>query len=219
MIAFRDVTKRYGDLVVYEGFDFDIAEGEITCILGESGSGKTNLLNMIAGLTPYSGSISPRPSCSYVFQQPRLVPSLSVLGNLKLVCGDAARARAMLAAAGLSSKADAYPATLSGGQAQRVSLVRAFLYPSDAILMDEPFSSLDIAVKLKMAALFIRLWQSERRTAIFVTHDADEALMLANRIVVLKGGRVAAEFRPEGSPCADLFARQSLRSKLIGALL
>ncbi len=193
MITFRDVTKRYGDLVVYEGFDFDIAEGEITCILGESGSGKTTLLNMIAGLTPYSGSISPRPSCSYVFQQPRLVPSLTVLGNLKLVCGDAAKARAMLAEAGLSSKADAYPA--------------------------KPFSSLDIAVKLKMAALFIRLWQSERRTAVFVTHDADEALMLANRIVVLKGGRVAAEFRPEGSPCADLFARQSLRSELIGALL
>lgn len=218
-IRLCNITKKYGNLTVYENFNFSIARGEITCILGESGSGKTTLLNMLAGLTPYEGSISPELKYSYVFQRPRLVPGLTVRGNLALVCGDKGRVEDMLSAVELGERAESYPAQLSGGQAQRVSVARAFLYPSDVILMDEPFSSLDLALKLKVAALFLKLWRSERRTAVFVTHDADEALMLANRIVVLKGGKVAAEFRPEGQPCADLFARAELRPQLIKSLL
>ena len=219
MIELKNITKKYGALTVYEGFDFCIEEGEITCILGESGSGKTTLLNMLAGLTEYEGTISPHCRCSYIFQQPRLVPSLTAAGNLKLVCGDDAAIADMLRAVGLEEKSWAYPENLSGGQAQRVSIARAFLYPSDVILMDEPFSSLDIALKLKIAALFLKLWSVRKRTAVFVTHDVDEALMLASRIVVLKAGRVVSEFRPEGEPSADLFSRQSLRPALIRALL
>ena len=155
MILLKGITKRYGALTVYENFDFSIEDGTVTCILGESGSGKTTLLNMLAGLTPYQGEITPRVKCSYVFQEPRLVPSLTVLGNLGLICRDVDRIRTMLAAVGLEGREGAYPRELSGGQAQRVSLARAFLYPSKVILMDEPFSSLDIALKVKMAALFL----------------------------------------------------------------
>ena len=219
MIEFKNVSKFYGENAVYKNFTFSLEEGAVTCILGESGSGKTTLLNMLAGLTPYQGEITPRVKCSYVFQEPRLVPSLTVLGNLCLVCRDADRIRTMLAAVGLEGREGAYPRELSGGQAQRVSLARAFLYPSEVILMDEPFSSLDIALKVKMAALFLGLWRSEKRTAVFVTHDVDEAAMLANRVVVLKDGAVVADFSAEGEPSADLFAREGLRQKLLKSLL
>lgn len=219
MIEFKNVSKFYGENAVYKNFNFSLEEGAVTCILGESGSGKTTLLNMLAGLTPYLGEITPRVKCSYVFQEPRLVPSLTVLGNLCLVCRDADRIRTMLAAVGLEGREGAYPRELSGGQAQRVSLARAFLYPSEVILMDEPFSSLDIALKVKMAALFLGLWRSEKRTAVFVTHDVDEAAMLANRVVVLKDGAVVADFSAEGEPSADLFAREGLRQKLLKSLL
>ena len=219
MIEFKNVSKFYGENAVYKNFNFSIEEGAVTCILGESGSGKTTLLNMLAGLTPYLGEITPRVKCSYVFQEPRLVPSLTVLGNLCLVCRDADRIRTMLAAVGLEGREGAYPRELSGGQAQRVSLAPAFLYPSEVILMDEPFSSLDIALKVKMAALFLGLWRSEKRTAVFVTHEVDEAAMLANRVVVLKDGAVVAHFSAEGEPSADLFAREGLRQKLLKSLL
>lgn len=218
MIEFKNVTKRYGDLTVYENFNFSLEEGKITCILGESGSGKTTLLNMLAGLAPYEGEISPKVACSYIFQQPRLVPSLTVRGNLKLVCKDDKRIGQMLAAVELADRANSYPAQLSGGQAQRVSIARAFLYPSELILMDEPFSSLDLALKLKIAELFLGLWKRERRTAVFVTHDVDEAAMLSNRVVVLKGGRIAADIIPEGEPYADLFSRTETRKALIHSL-
>ena len=214
MIELKNITKKYGSLTVYENFNLSLEEGKITCILGESGSGKTTLLNMLAGLTPYEGEISQKPACSYIFQQP-----LTVRGNLKLVCKDKNRVEEMLLAVGLSDKAGAYPAQLSGGQAQRVSIARAFLYPSSLILMDEPFSSLDLALKLKISALFLELWKRERRTAVFVTHDSDEAAMLSNRVLVLKNGAVAAELFPEGEPSADMFARPGFREKLIKSLI
>lgn len=219
MIEFKHITKKYGDLTVYSDFNFSLEEGKITCILGESGSGKTTLLNMLAGLTPYEGEIEPKPACSYIFQQPRLVPSLTVSGNLKLICKDALAIENMLAAVELSDKAGSYPAQLSGGQAQRVSIARAFLYPSDVILMDEPFSSLDLGLKLRIAGLFLELWKRERRTAVFVTHDVDEAAMLSQRVVVLKKGEVTADFRPDGEPSADMFARTDFREKLVRALI
>lgn len=185
MIEFKNITKIYGENVVYKDFNFAVEEGKITCILGESGSGKTTLLNMFAGLTEYNGEIT-KKSCSYIFQQPRLLPNLTVKSNLLMVCKSRQKVLDMLKAVGLEDKADSYPVTLSGGQAQRAAIARAFLYPSEVILMDEPFSSLDLALKLKISELFLELWKTEKRTALFVTHNPDEALMLSNRICVLK---------------------------------
>ena len=219
MIQLKGITKRYGALSVYENFDLGIEEGKITCIFGESGSGKTTLLNILAGLTSYGGSVTPRLKCSYVFQQPRLVPSLTVVGNLRLVCEDKDRVNAVLREVKLEDRAASYPAELSGGQAQRVSLARAFLHPSRLILLDEPFASLDVRTKLKTAELFLRLRRAEERTAVFVTHDADEAIMLSHRIVVLKEGRIAAELVPEGEPCADPFRARAPRERLLGLLM
>ena len=216
MIELRNVTQKYGALTVYENFSLSLEEGKIACILGTSGCGKTTLLNMLAGLVPFSGTIEPMQPCSYIFQQPRLVPNLTVEGNLRLVCRDAARIRDMLGRVGLADKAKAYPVELSGGQAQRVSIARAFLHPSSLLLMDEPFSSLDTALKIRLMRLFAEIWREERRTVLFVTHDVEEAYMLAHRALVLRGGKIAADIDGGGG---DLPRRYGEGSAVKDALL
>ncbi len=216
MLEIRNLTVNYGKKRVYDNFDFDIEEGKITCILGESGCGKTTLLNAVANLIPYGGTISP-VKVSYVFQSPRLVPALTILKNLTLVGADEEKARGMLARVGLEDRERAYPSNLSGGEAQRVALCRAFLFPSELLLMDEPFSSLDLKTKLAAMQLFLCLQREEGRTALFVTHDIDEALYLADRVVVMDGGRISAEF--ENAEKVDFGASAPLREKIIKCLL
>ena len=181
--------KKYGDKTVYKNFSLSVAEGKITCILGESGSGKTTLLNCVAGLRPFVGEI-PALKCSCVFQTPRLVPNLTVLGNLRLVCNDENLILKTLGDLHLSDKRDAYPKTLSGGQAQRVALARALVYGGEIMLLDEPFSSLDLKLKMEISALFKNLQRQKNITSLFVTHDADEALSLGDEIIVIKNGAI-----------------------------
>lgn len=181
--------KKYGDKTVYKNFSLSVAEGKITCILGESGSGKTTLLNCVAGLSPFVGEI-PALKCSCVFQTPRLVPNLTVLGNLRLVCNDENLILKTLDDLHLSDKKDAYPKTLSGGQEQRVALARALVYGGGIMLLDEPFSSLDLKLKMEISALFKNLQRQKNITSLFVTHDADEALSLGDEIIVIKNGAI-----------------------------
>lgn len=181
--------KKYGDKTVYKNFSLSVAEGKITCILGESGSGKTTLLNCVAGLSPFVGEI-PALKCSCVFQTPRLVPNLTVLGNLRLVCNDENLILKTLDDLHLSDKKDAYPKTLSGGQEQRVALARALVYGGEIMLLDEPFSSLDLKLKMEISALFKNLQRQKNITSLFVTHDADEALSLGDEIIVIKNGAI-----------------------------
>ncbi len=218
MLEIRNLSKSYKDTAVYTDFSFSAREGGITCILGESGSGKTTLLNCVAGITDYAGDITPC-KCSYIFQSPRLVPSLTVLGNLKLVCKDEGRIMQMLEATGLADRAKSYPGKLSGGQQQRVAIARAFLYDADVILMDEPFSSLDLKTKDEMAKLFFSVWERERRTVLFVTHDADDALSMAERIVVLKDGGICLDLAMEGKPPRGIGSCEPERVQLIKALM
>lgn len=188
----ENLTKKYGENVVFENFSIDIEEGKITCILGESGSGKTTLLNCIARLTDYSGNI-PELKCSYVFQEHRLVPCLTVYKNLSLVCPDDDKIDKILKDLHIDGKRDEYPANLSGGQAQRVSLARALLYGGDIMLLDEPFSSFDLKLKKEVLSQFKALQADLKFTAVFVTHDIDEALELGARIVVIKGGKAVLD--------------------------
>ncbi len=218
MIEIKNFSKTYSGMPVYENFDLSITEGEITCILGESGSGKTTLLNAIAELIKYEGSI-PKLKCSYVFQTPRLVPNLTVYDNLKLICKDEKKVCDMLEKVRLSDKAHSFPLKLSGGQAQRVAIARAFLFESDIILMDEPFASLDIKLKAQMTELFFEVWCGDRRTVLFVTHDVDEAVSVAQRIIVINGGKIIYDRRAEGQPPRALGQAEELRSGLISALL
>lgn len=218
MIEIENLSKKYGDLTVYENFKLSIEEGKILTILGESGSGKTTLLNCIAGLTEYEGSI-PKLKCSYVFQAPRLVPNLTVKENLKLICKDENKIYDMLKKVHLEDKAESYPVKLSGGQAQRVSLARAFLFDSDIILMDEPLSSLDLRLKREITDLFLSIWQEDKRCAVYVTHDIDEAVCISHRIIILRGGKVFGDITPKMSPPRDLSKCGQLHSELISQLL
>lgn len=218
MIEIKNLTKKYGATEVYSNFNLALEKGKITCILGESGSGKTTLLNCIAGLTEYCGEI-PAVKCSYVFQSPRLVPNLTVKQNLTLVCADEEKVLTMLERVRLQDKKNAYPKTLSGGQAQRVAIARAFLYESEILLLDEPFSSLDLKLKNEMHGLFLQIWRQDKRTVLFVTHDADEAVSIADRLVVLKGGKAVFDAEPQFSASDELKNKEELRKKLISVLL
>ena len=211
----KNLVKSYSDTAVFNGFYLQIEDGSVTCILGESGAGKTTLLNVIAGLTQYEGEVSP-VRCSYIFQEPRLVPNLTVYKNLRLICRDEGAIADMLARAGLTEKASSYPVSLSGGQAQRVAIARAFLFTSDVVLMDEPFSSLDLKLKINMMNVFSEVRAKDGRTAVFVTHDIDEALCLADRIIVLSGGKIV--FDCKNSPSRPFGTHSDLREELIKVL-
>ncbi len=212
------LSKKYGDLIVYDSFKLSVEEGKILGVLGESGSGKTTLLNCIAGLTQYEGNIR-KLKCSYVFQSPRLVPNLTVRENLRLICKNEKAVNDMLERVCLSDKAESYPVGLSGGQAQRVSLARAFLFDSEIILMDEPLSSLDLRLKKQIMELFLSVWQSDRRTAVFVTHDVDEALAISHRIIVLRSGEIKYDISPAGQLPRDVSTCAQYRAELISRLL
>lgn len=216
MLRIQNLTVKYGKNTVYENFNLDIEDKGITCILGESGCGKTTLLNAVAGLIKFDGEIT-KKSVSYVFQTPRLVPNLTVESNLKFTGADGDCAAHMLEQTGLKDKIKSYPTQLSGGEAQRVSLCRAFLKKSDVLLMDEPFSSLDLKTKISVMEIFKELQAEEERGVIFVTHDIDEALYLADRIIVMRGGNILKDLQNESK--GEFGVNSPLREIIIKALL
>ncbi len=191
----KNISKSYKDNCLFRDFDIEFSEGTITCILGPSGCGKTTLLNLIGKIkTPDSGHLIGfnDKKFSYIFQEPRLLPWKTVRGNIEFVLSrelSAAerkdQAEQLIRRVELEGFANYYPSQLSGGMRQRVSIARAFACSSDIILMDEPLSGLDIALKQSMIRWFSQIWKADRRTVIFVTHDVDEALLLGNEIVVL----------------------------------
>ncbi len=217
-MIFSGISKSYGDKKVYENFSLTLDEGKVLCILGSSGSGKTTLLNIIAGLIPYEGEIE-KLKTSYIFQEPRLLPNLTCLQNLLYVSKDKEKASEMLCSVGLADKKDMYPNTLSGGEARRVSLARAFVYDADIILLDEPFSSLDLKTKYDMMELFCSLQKKTKVTCLFVTHDIDEAVMLSHRIFILKDGKITKDIVLEGNPLRFYDALPKIKKELIGEIL
>lgn len=196
MLEIKNLTKKYGNLTVYENFSLTVGDGEVLALMGDSGSGKTTLLNILAGLTGYEGVIEGLPEkVGYVFQHDRLVPHFTVLENLTLV-GDKEKAEKYLAAAGLEEFKNEYPARLSAGMSRRVAILRAFLYGAPLLLLDEPFRNLDLSLKLRLMEFFKSLNAEEKRTVIFVTHDPGEAEFIADRAVVVKrGGEVLFDGR------------------------
>ncbi len=219
----RQLGKRFRDTVVFDGLDADFRESGITAVLGPSGCGKTTLLNLLAGMTsPDSGSVETGAGrvISYLFQEPRLLPWFTVRQNVEFVLrermGNRERSETVgrvLSLVGLEGSADAYPRQLSGGMKQRAALARAFAFPSDIILMDEPFQALDLALKLSLLDAFEDLWTAERRTAVFVTHDIQEAILLGDVIMILsqRPARIVGRLEnPVPGPGRDLRDRSLL---------
>ena len=215
------ISKTYGKQTVFEKFDLEIEEGKILCVLGESGGGKTTLLNILAGLTDYDGEIEGAPKkVGYIFQEPRLLPNLTVEENLRFVGGTPEKIDQLLEKTEMTACKDKKPRALSGGEKQRVAFARAFLSDGDALLLDEPFSSLDTALKIRLAQTFASLWKTSPKTTVFVTHDIEDACMLAHRVVVLRGGKIALDLELENSDLPRPYGKNSaLKDKILSAML
>ncbi|BBY91808.1 aliphatic sulfonates import ATP-binding protein SsuB [Mycobacterium gallinarum] len=195
----RDVNKWYGDHHVLTDISVRVDSGEIVALIGRSGSGKSTVLRVLAGLsTDHTGHRAVVGAPALAFQEPRLFPWRDVRTNVAygLTRSRLPRAQVLasadraLADVGLSDWADAWPLTLSGGQAQRVSLARALVAEPELLLLDEPFGALDALTRLSMRALLLDLWREHRFGVLLVTHDVDEAVALADRVVVLEEGEV-----------------------------
>jgi sulfonate transport system ATP-binding protein len=190
----RGLTRAFDGGPVLDRLDLDIAAGEFAALLGRSGSGKSTLLRALAGLDPAAtGELGVPGAVAVAFQEPRLVPWRRVWANVSLglrASDPRSVARAALAEVGLSDRAGAWPLTLSGGEAQRAALARALVREPSLLLLDEPFSSLDALTRIAMHRLVLRLWEHHRPAVLLVTHDVDEALGLADRVLVLAGGRI-----------------------------
>lgn len=183
---------------VLRDLDLDIPPGQFVALLGRSGSGKSTLLRVLAGLDRgfTARQFDVPGSVAVAFQEPRLFPWLRVWRNvvLNLAQGRSrAHAVAALGEVGLADKAEAWPLTLSGGQAQRVSLARALAREPALLLLDEPFGALDALTRRSMHTLVLDLWARHRPTVLLVTHDVDEAVLLADRVLVLDQGRIEAD--------------------------
>ncbi len=188
-IRVKNFTCSYEQKTIFDNFDVTFEQGKINVILGGSGVGKTTLLNAIAGIKSYEGQIEGcEGGVSYIFQKDRLIPSISVYKNLDLilkgVVKDKAERKRMIEQTAVDLEIfdvlKSLPSEISGGQAQRVSMARAFLYPSDVMLLDEPFKALDTALKTRLIKQFAALQEKKNKTVVFVTHAIDECLLLAD---------------------------------------
>ena len=221
----RGLHRAFDDHIVLQNLDLTIAPGEFVALLGRSGSGKSTLLRALAGLDAgFEGvALVPRRR-AVVFQEPRLLPWSRVLPNVTVgLPGGAAtneRARAVLDEVGLTPHLRAWPVTLSGGEAQRVALARALVREPELLLLDEPFGALDALTRIRMHALLQQLCRRYQPAVLLVTHDVDEAVLLADRVLVLSDGSISLDqavelAAPRRRASAD-FAR--LRARLLAEL-
>jgi NitT/TauT family transport system ATP-binding protein len=233
-LAIRDLRKLFATkaepMVAVDGVDLDVAEGEFVCVLGPSGCGKSTLLFIVAGLErPSSGGVEangqpvsgPGRDRGMLFQQFALFPWRSARENIEFgleIQGlkrseRRAKAERWLKIMRLSDFADSYPHELSGGMQQRIAIARLLVNEPDILLMDEPFAALDAQTRSVLGEELIRVWQETRRTVLFVTHSVEEAIVLADRIVIMtrRPGRIKADLpitlpRPR-DPATDEFNR------------
>ncbi len=212
LVQLSHVSRSFGDATILDRLNLSFDAGEFIVLLGRSGSGKSTLLRLLAGLDQATtGDVRSPSERAVVFQEPRLIPWMTASRNVSfgLHVPDAqARAEAVLAEVGLSHRTEAWPLTLSGGEAQRTALARALVRQPKLLLMDEPFAALDALTRLRMQELVETLWLTHRPAVLLVTHDVEEALLLADRILVLADGRIELDIpvalaRPRGPEDPD----------------
>ncbi len=207
MLRLNHISKQFGPVMALDDVGLHVRPGEIVTLVGTSGCGKSTLLRIVAGLdTPTQGRVlieeepitGPHPAVGVIFQEPRLMPWLTVRQNVRFgIAGLPAaeqeqRTTAVLERVGLTAFAEALPRQLSGGMAQRVAIARALVAQPSLLLLDEPFSALDPFTKMKLQDHLLEIWAYDRPTLLLVTHDIEEALVLSDRVVVLRGhpGRI-----------------------------
>ena len=235
-IVLKNLGVKYDENVIFEGLDLEFPENKISVLLGGSGVGKTTLLNAIAGLKEYSGDIEKCDDrISYIFQKDRLIPTISVFKNLDLILRTQIadkktrkeKIENMLALLEIEDLKKKLPIEISGGQAQRVAMARAYLYDSKVLLLDEPFKALDTALKSRLLKTLIEFNEQSPRTVVFVTHAIDECLLTADEYFVLgKGENDIVRVTLKGEISSDKKSRTladenlaEVREKLLTALL
>jgi ABC-type nitrate/sulfonate/bicarbonate transport system ATPase subunit len=199
-VRFRGIDMSFGGVQVLDGIDLDVREGEFVCLLGPSGCGKSTLLNIVGGfLQPTRGEVTidgrpvrgPDPRRIFVFQERGVFPWLTVEGNIGFGLKNlpAAEQKRIIAhyvkLVGLEGFERAHPDELSGGMKQRVEVARALAVNPDVLYLDEPFGALDSITRIQMRSELLRIWQAEKKTILFVTHDIEESVQLADRVVVM----------------------------------
>jgi sulfonate transport system ATP-binding protein len=205
-ISLRNLSRSFGERRVLEGIDLDIAPGEFVAIVGRSGCGKSTLLRLLAGLdAPTSGELvidgtpqtGPHKDTRIMFQDARLLPWKRVIQNVRigLAPTEQPAAYSVLDHVGLAERAHEWPARLSGGQRQRVALARALVHEPRLLLLDEPLGALDALTRIEMQGLIETLWRRLGFTALLVTHDVQEALALADRVLLIEDGHIALDRR------------------------
>lgn len=221
-VRIHGLVKEFGARRVLDELDVTVRRGEFVALLGRSGSGKSTLLRIMAGLDrDIQGECTVDGAVSVAFQQPRLLPWRRVWRNVTLgldVTDPKDTADRALGEVRLAERGEEWPRTLSGGEAQRVSLARALVREPDLLLLDEPFASLDALTRLAMHRLVIQLWQRHGPAVLLVTHDVDEALALADRVLVLEAGRVAAEHVPPATRPRSTAQHAELRARVLSDL-
>ena len=221
-IAVEGVSKSFGVRAVFENFDLAVERGETVALLGASGCGKSTLLRCVAGLVrPESGRIAVEGEIGLVFQEPRLMPWLSVERNVAFAArGEVERARVkdVIDLVGLSNAAHVLPKALSGGMVQRAALARSLIRSPKVLLLDEPLSSLDALLRLELQTAIAAIVRETGCTALLVTHDVDEALYLADRIVVLEGTPARATLEVTVAPGARRSRYADLTNERIALL-
>lgn len=196
VMKIENLTLSYGKNVVFNNFFCEFKGGKITCILGRSGVGKTTLLKYLAGLLDVKPSS--KINASMVFQEDRLLKNLTVKENLLFAGCSLFDIDSYIEKVGLLGKENLRPSSLSGGEKQRVNFLRAILNKAPLILLDEPFSSLDLATKLPLISDFRKTIKQAEKTAILVTHDVEEALLIADEIMILEGGKITLALSSNG---------------------
>ncbi len=213
-VVVTGLRRAYGDRIVIDNLDLRIAHGEFVALLGESGCGKTTLLRALAGLDPIQGGQIDAPKRpAVVFQEHRLLPWDTLWRNVSLgMTAQNARQRAgeALEEVGLGGRLDDWPRNLSGGQAQRVALARALVQEPQLLLLDEPFAALDALTRIRMHLLVKELVARHRPGVLLVTHDVDEAIALADRVLVMRNGAIAFEHIADGRQTATAVRAQLL---------
>ncbi|MFF4054962.1 ABC transporter ATP-binding protein [Streptomyces sp. NPDC001668] len=223
-VEIRGLSRSFDGHTVLHDLDLDIREGEFVALLGHSGCGKSTLLRILAGLDEeIGGEVTVPARRSAAFQSPRLLPWLKVWRNVVLGLPgrpDRALAAKALDEVGIADRATVWPKTLSGGQAQRVSLARALVREPELLLLDEPFGALDALTRGRVQQLVAELWQRHGCAILLVTHDVEEALLLADRVLVMDRGRIAHELTVDLPRARDLTAPEfvSLRARLLNWL-
>lgn len=225
VVIARDIRKRFGDNVIIDGLDLEIRAGEFVALLGRSGSGKSTFLRALGALdSDVDGYLRVPARRAIVFQDPRLLPWQRVLANVTVglpATGAVQRqALAALDEVALADKANVWPRTLSGGEAQRVALARALVREPQLLLLDEPFGALDALTRIRMHGLLMDLYRRHTPAVLLVTHDVDEAILLADRVIVLTDGTISLDVdvavpKPRGR---DSHEFATLRRRLLSEL-